>query len=282
VPQRLARLAFGLLCSVLLTGLGLSGSAGAQEAAPPKFPAALPGVRARLKAEEASARALEQMANGQWAEAQASLQEALAAVPTLASPRALLGAVLEQLGDRDGAVQAYRDALAWDPGNEAALAALKRLGEGPNATLLEEYEALLRDLINAERKQQGLTVLQPHPVLAQVARSHSEDMRDRGFFAHESPVPGKRTSMDRFLLVFDGPPAVLAENIACRNHTTEYSLSAANIRATHDGLMHSEGHRANILLPMTTYIGVGIAVNDNGDYWLTEMFMRPAPAPLGT
>ena len=249
---------------------------------PAKFPAAYPGARDRLRAQEASLQAMEQMANGQWAEAGASLAEAVEASPTIASPRALLGAVLEQSGNREGAVRAYRDALAWDPDNEAALAALDRLGEAPNETELEEYEALLRDLINAEREQRGLPVLEPHPVLAEVARRHSQDMRDQGFFAHESPLPGKRTAADRFLLLFDGPPAILAENVARRSHTTEYSLSAANIRATHEGLMQSEGHRANILLLTTVYLGVGLTTNENGDYWLTEMFMRPARPPLGS
>ncbi len=272
-----------LVPALLGTGLVLAlacALALAQDEALPKFPATFPTARQKLMAEEKSLQALEHMANSEWREAESSLLEALELVPTVAAPRVLLGAAREQLDDPEGAVQAYREALQWDPDNEAALSGLDRLGEVPYATEVSEYEAYLIDLINEERKQRGLDRLKPHPVLAEVARSHSEDMRDHGFFAHESPLPGKRTPLDRFLRRFDPAPALLAENVSRRYHSSEYSLNGPAIEATHQSLMSSEGHRENMLQPSAVYVAVGIAVNEQGDYWVTELSMRPLDPSL--
>ena len=61
-------------------------------------------------------------------------------------------------------------------------------------------------------------------------------------------------------------PALSAgENIAAGSAgTLEGSL--------HDAWMHSDGHRANILAPGFTRVGVGVFCNTDGSIWLTEDF----------
>jgi uncharacterized protein YkwD len=38
--------------------------------------------------------------------------------------------------------------------------------------------------------------------------------------------------------------------------------------------MNSPGHRANILEPRFQRIGVGVYQNAQGEFWVTEMFLR--------
>src|SRR3954453_16345679 len=48
-------------------------------------------------------------------------------------------------------------------------------------------EAQVLALVNAERAAAGCRALVADPALAAVARAHSQDMRDRGFFSHQNP-----------------------------------------------------------------------------------------------
>ena len=43
----------------------------------------------------------------------------------------------------------------------------------------------------------GFPAMRLDPLLCKAARNHSKDMVQKGFFAHESPVPGRRTPGDR-------------------------------------------------------------------------------------
>ena len=45
-----------------------------------------------------------------------------------------------------------------------------------------------------------------------------------------------------------------------------------SVPATFDWWMQSSGHRANILNPAYTQIGVGLAVAPDGAYWVTVNF----------
>ncbi|MGE5531729.1 MAG: CAP domain-containing protein [Bacteroidota bacterium] len=38
--------------------------------------------------------------------------------------------------------------------------------------------------------------------------------------------------------------------------------------------MASTGHRHNIMYPTFEWLGVGIAANANGDYWITQVFVE--------
>ncbi|UGT45124.1 CAP domain-containing protein [Nocardia yamanashiensis] len=110
-------------------------------------------------------------------------------------------------------------------------------------------------LTNAARAAAGLPPLTHDPRLSEVARAHSADMIRRGYFAHTSPEgaqPWDRTAAAH--IDFRG----IAENIAWGQRSA---------REVVDGWMNSPGHRANILLPDFTHIGVGRA----GEHW-TQLF----------
>ena len=69
--------------------------------------------------------------------------------------------------------------------------ALKQFGK----MAFEEWHAFVH--LNVIRVMLGLRPMQLDLRLAAAGRDHSKDMYERKFFAHESPVPGKKTPWDR-------------------------------------------------------------------------------------
>ena len=121
----------------------------------------------------------------------------------------------------------------------------------------DSFEREVVRLVNAERRKQGLSELKYNWQLSRVARYKSEDMRDKGYFSHTSPTYGTPYQMMRS---FGISYRTAGENIAKGQTSPE-----AVVRAW----MSSSGHRANILNPSFTEIGVGFA---SGNYW-TQMFI---------
>ncbi len=140
-----------------------------------------------------------------------------------------------------------------------------------NLAILER--SLLRR-VNAERTRRNLIALTWDEKLAAISRAHSLDMRDKKYFAHESPNASLREPLDRYRAVFGRRPRIIAENVF-RSWGSPRTLGEAEIEAAHDALMKSPGHRSNILLAGVTHIGIGIISNTNGDLWVTEMFSKP-------
>jgi uncharacterized protein YkwD len=143
---------------------------------------------------------------------------------------------------------------------------------------ITRYEKMLCDLANEEREKQGLPRLEIDAGLAEVARGHSREMMEKGYFAHESPTEKWRTPMDRYVDEYGQSPHLVAENIYMFQRTpSTYTLQESDFRRAHTGWMNSPGHRANILRasPMggPTHIGVGIVVRKGG-FWATQMFAR--------
>jgi uncharacterized protein YkwD len=115
---------------------------------------------------------------------------------------------------------------------------------------VEAEEEMLR-LLNEERVARGLAPLTADPALREVARAHSADMFQRGYFAHVNP--DGQDPFDRI----EGAGisfGVAGENLAY----------APSVEVAHEGLMDSTGHRENILAPQ--YCRVGIGVQDGGIY----------------
>jgi uncharacterized protein YkwD len=108
-----------------------------------------------------------------------------------------------------------------------------------------DLEAQMLNLVNNERVAAGLKPLAPDPELTEVARKHSADMFARGYFAHVNPEgqsPFDR--MDKAGVKF----RTAGENLAL----------APTLQIAHTGLMNSPGHRANILQPAFSRVGIGI------------------------
>ena len=121
----------------------------------------------------------------------------------------------------------------------------------------DSFEREVVRLVNAERRKNGLSELKYNWQLSRVARYKSEDMRDKGYFSHTSPTYGTPYQMMRS---FGISYRTAGENIAKGQTSPE---------AVVKGWMNSSGHRANILNPSFTEIGVGFA---SGNYW-TQMFI---------
>ncbi|MEU5703929.1 CAP domain-containing protein [Streptomyces aurantiacus] len=115
-------------------------------------------------------------------------------------------------------------------------------------------------LTNAERAAAGLPPLTEDPLLIRAAQAHSVDMVARAFYSHTSPdgsEPWHRAA------AAGSARRTIGENIACGQRSP-----AEVVR----GWMDSPGHRANILKPAFTHIGVGFAGGGSaGTYW-TQLF----------
>lgn len=139
---------------------------------------------------------------------------------------------------------------------------------------LEKLEALMFDYVNAEREKAGLKPLLFDSALSEVARAHSVEMRDKTYFAHESPTAALRDPLDRYRLGFGSSPRLVAENIF-RSWGSRHEIVDADAKKAHDSLINSPGHKANILRNGPTRIGIGFIANANGDLWVTQMFSKP-------
>ena len=239
------------------------------------FPAYSPSEADAAAAQEALAAAVEALSAGKLDEAQENARRAASLIPTSSAPLVLLAMIAEKGEHTAEAIDLYREALAWKPDDATALAALERLDAPRYGDVATQYEDQLVVLINQARQACGLGTVKPHPALAEVARAHSAAMRDLDFFSHTSPKPGCAGAMDRFLKRFERLPRHLAENLSRRYWRPTPALNEPNITLSHQELMRSPHHCGNILGVDFEYVGVGIAVNPEGDYWITELFMKP-------
>ncbi|WP_413104828.1 CAP domain-containing protein [Streptomyces sp. Inha503] len=113
---------------------------------------------------------------------------------------------------------------------------------------------------NAERAAARLAPLAPDPRLTAAAQAHSDDMVARDFYSHTGPEGQQPWYRAR---AAGATHRGVGENIACGQRSPEEVVR---------GWMNSPGHRANILKPDFTHIGVGHATGSRaGTYW-TQVF----------
>lgn len=117
------------------------------------------------------------------------------------------------------------------------------------------------NLLNSDRKANGLPSLPLDAELSRIARIKAEDMRDRGYFAHQSPTYGSPSEMLRH---FGYSFSAAGENIA--HH--------ANITKAQAAFMSSDGHRRNILSASWTRVGIGVCYDAQGYVYVTQLFAR--------
>jgi uncharacterized protein YkwD/uncharacterized membrane protein required for colicin V production len=120
-----------------------------------------------------------------------------------------------------------------------------------NLKTAETDEVQMLVLVNQERAKVGVKSLTMDSTLREVARAHSRDMFERGYFSHIDP--DGHDPFDRMKAAGASFTAA-GENIAY----------APSLSVAHDGLMNSPGHRANILSPDFGKVGIGII--DGGVY----------------
>lgn len=127
--------------------------------------------------------------------------------------------------------------------------------------------AVLANLTNAERTQQQLGVLKENELLTKAAQLKAEDMASKGYFAHTSPEGNSPWYWVR-LVGYDYTHA--GENLAVNFKNSEDVTRA---------WMNSPTHRDNIVRPVYTDMGTGIA---RGVYkgkevdFIAQLYANPA------
>ena len=120
--------------------------------------------------------------------------------------------------------------------------------------------------VNQQRALSGLAPLQVNAKLVQGAQIQAAAMAQLGVMSHDLPGAALPTLADRFSYVGYNYSSG-GENIA------EGYVDANAVMA---GWMNSPGHRANILEPSFTEIGVGVAYDGSGLPYYCQEFGRPA------
>jgi len=124
--------------------------------------------------------------------------------------------------------------------------------------------ALWRDrvlqLVNQARGEAGLGPVRRSAVLEQQATEYACEMITYDFFAHVNPVT--ESTLSERAADFDYAYQAIGENLAAGQLTPEEAFA---------DWMDSEGHRANILEPSFTELGVGVRAGGRyGLYWVQE------------
>ncbi|MDQ8191360.1 CAP domain-containing protein [Roseibacillus persicicus] len=87
--------------------------------------------------------------------------------------------------------------------------------------------------------------LEIDPKLCDAARGHSQDMAEKGFFAHDSPVPGKKTPSDR------------ARAAGTTGGGENIYMGSPQPEAANKGWFFSPGHHKNMFSPGYRRVGLG-------------------------
>ncbi len=123
----------------------------------------------------------------------------------------------------------------------------------------DDAEMEMFRLVNEERALRGLPELEMDESIREVARMHSVDMFQKGYFSHVDPQGN--TFFERMInggITF----TAAGENLAM----------APTVSIAHQGLMDSPGHRENILRPEFRRIGIGAASHSRYGIMFTQKF----------
>jgi uncharacterized protein YkwD len=119
-----------------------------------------------------------------------------------------------------------------------------------------EFVQQVVELTNAQRRANGLPGVRASGILAQTAQYHAEDQSRRNYIGHDSPEGV--TPRDRILRAGYDPNTFTSENIYNGGGSPTYTDPSAAV----NWWMNSPGHRASILNPQFTEIGVGLAITE--------------------
>ena len=154
---------------------------------------------------------------------------------------------------------------------------------------IQALEKEIHNLINGERASYGLSALEYDEDLADIARSHSQDMANRNFFDHYNPEglgPTERAVAAGYSCYKNyGNYYVngIAENIFQNNMydsvtylviiplyewNDQHDLAVSTV----NGWMSSYGHRENILDSSYSKTGLGVAISSSDKVYITQDF----------
>lgn len=140
-----------------------------------------------------------------------------------------------------------------------------------------EYKFEVHQQINEVREKRGLSQLHWDKKLSKIAEYHSNDMVERGYYAHTAP--SGESMEDRYeefgydcsVPISGNRYATGAENINkiywdTKTYTYGYIENESKLaKETIEQWMDSPGHRKNILQPYWKNEGIGVAVNETSD-----------------
>ncbi len=161
----------------------------------------------------------------------------------------------------------YRDVLvriqselSGKPADKKAPAPPEKKSE---AFEMSREERTLLELTNRERQKEGLAPLRPNALLFEAARKHSANMARQQKLSHnlDGKGPGDR------LRALGYRSRGWAENCAFGSRTPAEAIR---------GWMRSPGHRKNMLGPSFVEVGLGIAQDEDGVRYWTQVFGVPA------
>ncbi len=159
-------------------------------------------------------------------------------------------------------------ALAADQASDSSRAAL-----ADRCQDLPDRQALIVamvDAVNAERARHNLPPLRPQATLMRIADFYGCRLVEGDFFSHQDPFD--KSTVDSRAAHFGYAFLKIGENLAAGQQSVQQAL---------DDWMASAGHRANILDPAFTEMGVAVKTGGPfGPYWVQE-FGRPISEPSG-
>ncbi len=161
---------------------------------------------------------------------------------------------------------AATDATATVAGTSTSVAA----ADSSECVVPDEEQAWqnrILELVNQARADAGLSILAHNTTLEAMAGDYACDMITGQFFAHVNPRSGE--TLEGRVAASGYEYQVVGENLAAGQTTPEQAF---------DDWMNSPTHRANILDPRFSELGVGVREGgDHGIYWV-QHFGEPANA----
>ncbi len=161
------------------------------------------------------------------------------------------------------------DIAAFEPAGEEVIAAL---------------EQIVFNLVNEARGEHiprwmGRGPLQWHPQLAHAARLHATDMLERRYVAHATPeglTVAQRLDRSRISYLACGENIGVIYGPASHGQRGVYEVH----RAFMNQPRRLTNHRGNILNPVWTHVGIGVAYAPEGQIIVTENFIATLTKPV--
>jgi hypothetical protein len=137
---------------------------------------------------------------------------------------------------------------------------------------LPQTEIAIVEMTNAFRKEQKLGALKPNAALTAAARAFADYLGKSGKFAHEADgrQPAQRAEAHGYRY------CTVAENLALNLDSRGFETKDLARKAV-EGWKASPGHRANMLRPYVTEIGVAVVRAPDRDpkFISVQLFGRP-------
>lgn len=137
---------------------------------------------------------------------------------------------------------------------------------------LPKTEIAVIEMTNAFRAENRLGAVKINPELSRAAKAYAAFLAKSGKFAHEADgrQPSDRTEAAGYR------HCIVAENLALNQHSLGFQTRDLASRAV-EGWKNSPSHRAAMLNPHVTEIGVGIAQASDKDpkFLSVQLFARP-------